>query len=52
MAVNVKNNYLKLIYRRENVVTILKTLSNHGKEITDSDMISWANEAVKVAGNY
>ncbi|KAJ1976059.1 fimbrin [Dimargaris verticillata] len=29
---------------RENVVQTLKSLSKHGRDITDADMIQWANE--------
>lgn len=35
---------------RENIITILKTLSNHGKDITDADMTAWANSTVASAG--
>ena len=35
---------------RENVIQILKTLSRDGKEVTEHDMITWANSTVKRVG--
>jgi plastin-1 len=35
---------------RDHVVQTLKSLSQNGKDITDADMINWANSAVKSAG--
>jgi plastin-1 len=35
---------------REHVVQTLKSLAQNGKDITDSDMINWANTTVKNAG--
>lgn len=35
---------------RENVVTTLKALSQDGKEISDADMIAWANASVEKSG--
>lgn len=35
---------------REHIVQILKTLSKDGKDVTDADMIKWANSMTKRAG--
>jgi plastin-1 len=35
---------------REHIIQTLKRLSNQGKDITDSDMIQWANSAVSQSG--
>jgi plastin-1 len=35
---------------RENIVQILKTLTKGGKDITDADIVSWANDVVKRQG--
>lgn len=35
---------------REHVIQTLKTLSKNGVDITEADMIKWANEAVKRGG--
>lgn len=35
---------------REHVIQTLKSLSSAGVSITDSDMINWANSAVKSSG--
>jgi plastin-1 len=35
---------------REHVIQTLKSLSTAGHDITDADMIQWANESVKAAG--
>lgn len=35
---------------REHVIQTLKTLSNNGKDITDQDMIQWANQSVISTG--
>ena len=43
---------LSLVWQmmREHVIQTLKTLSKAGKDITDSDIIAWANDKVKGAG--
>ncbi|KAG5456603.1 MAG: hypothetical protein BJ554DRAFT_3615 [Olpidium bornovanus] len=35
---------------RENIVQTLKLLSKNGKEVTDADMIEWANATVRAGG--
>ena len=35
---------------REHIIQTLKTLTKGGHEITEADMISWANDAVKRGG--
>jgi plastin-1 len=35
---------------REHVIAVLKSLSKAGHDITDADMISWANQTVKQSG--
>ncbi|KAJ3310894.1 hypothetical protein HDV04_004589 [Boothiomyces sp. JEL0838] len=37
---------------REHIIQTLKSLSHGGIEITDNDMISWANQAVKNNGKH
>jgi plastin-1 len=37
---------------REHIVQTLKSLSSGGVEITDNDMINWANSAVKSSGKH
>ena len=48
----IKKLTLGLVWQlmRENIITILKKLSANGKEITDANMITWANEAVSGSG--
>lgn len=48
----VKNLTLALVWQlmRENIIQILKSLSKDGKDITDQDMIQWANATAKANG--
>ncbi|KNC99423.1 fimbrin [Spizellomyces punctatus DAOM BR117] len=45
----IKNLTLALVWQlmREHVIQTLRTLSTGGREITDADMIKWANDTVK-----
>lgn len=35
---------------RQSIINMLKTLSSDGKEVTDQDILKWANEKVKSSG--
>ncbi|TPX36121.1 hypothetical protein SmJEL517_g01590 [Synchytrium microbalum] len=48
----IKNLTLAIVWQlmREHIIQTLKTLTKGGHEITEADMIQWANEAVRSGG--
>lgn len=52
IVVGSKKLTLGLVWQlmRHNIIGVLKTLSSGGKDVTDNDIIKWANEMVNSAG--